>query len=206
MSLARIVDAFDGVTELPIEIPEVQDVVQRLGIQDEIVCVPVDGDPSKCRGVFYQFTKRDGVYGEPILVTLVVYSANLDTRWQRVICTKEIIHVTDAQAEKTHTSEEVDGLVEKLLGPLSTEDYGLADLQAAIDKLAMYQALIILFPDAAREEALQQVAAGVRTVEQVAEWASLPLPLVKFALMDDWPEIKKELVGLGAFAHEKAAE
>lgn len=205
MSLAHIADAFDGVTDLPIEIPEVQDVVQRLGIQDEIVCVPANSDPFKCRGVFYQFTKRDGVYGEPVLVTLIVYSENLDIRWQRVICTKEIIHVTDRQAEKTHTPEEVTGLVDKLLGPLSTEDYGLADLQAAIDKLAMYQALIILFPDSARDEARQQIAAGNRTVEQVAEWASLPLPLVKFALDDDWPEVKEELLGFGK-RHEKAAE
>jgi hypothetical protein len=55
----------------------------------------------------------------------------------------------DGNAEKTNTSDELQGLIDKIIGPLSTEDFGLADLMAAKDKLAIYQALGVIFPDAA---------------------------------------------------------
>jgi hypothetical protein len=69
--------------------------------------------------------------------------------WQRLVCAKELIHVMDGNAEKTNTSDELQGLIDKIIGPLSTEDFGLADLMAAKDKLAIYQALGVIFPDAA---------------------------------------------------------
>lgn len=194
MSLTRLVAAFTQARELPIEIPEVRDVVVSFGIQDKIICIPEASDPGKCRGVYYQFTTRDGVYADPILTSLIVYSGNLDVPWQRVICAKEMIHIMDAQAEKTRTQEEVQGLLDKLLGPLSTEDYGLADLMAAVDKLALYQSLIFLFPDLARDDARAQIAAHTRTPEQIAVWAALPLPLSNLVIGDDWPDLKKILL------------
>jgi hypothetical protein len=36
------------------------------------------------------------------------------------------------------------GLIEKIIGPLSTEDFGLADLMAAKDKPAVYQAAALI--------------------------------------------------------------
>lgn len=194
MTLQRLVAAFEKVTELPIEIPDVRDMVVSFGIQDRIICVPEDSDAGKCRGVYYQFTTRDGVYADPNFISLIVYSQNLDKDWQRVICAKEMIHIMDAQAEKTRTEQEVQDLVDKLLGPMSTEDFGLADLMAAVDKLALYQSLIFLFPDAARDEARSQIAQKNRTPKQIAEWASLPLSLSDLVISDDWPELKKVLL------------
>lgn len=192
--LARLVSHFAEAKELPIEIPDVRDAVISFGIQDQIICIPEQSDPGKCRGVYYQFTYRERLYGDTSLVSLIVYSANLDVPWQRVICAKEMIHIMDGQAEKTHTEEEVQGLIDKLLGPLSTEDYGLADLMAAVDKLALYRSLTFLFPDAARDDARAQIAEKKRTPEQIAQWASLPLPLSDLVISDDWPELKKELL------------
>ena len=89
MSLARLIAKFAGVAELPVEIPEVRDAIVALGFQDDIVFVPENIDPGKLRGVIYRYTKRDGVYGEPKLCTLIVYSQNLPIEWQRVVCGKE---------------------------------------------------------------------------------------------------------------------
>lgn len=193
MTLVRLVTKFAEVRELPIEIPEVRDAVVSFGIQDQIICVPADSDPGKCRGVYYQFTHRKKLYGDPNLVSLIVYSARLDVPWQRVICAKEMIHIMDGQSEKTRTEEEVQGLIDKLLGPLSTEDYGLADLMAAVDKMALYQSLTFLFPDAAREAARD--AAKKKKPEEIAAWASLPLPLSNLVISDEWPDLKKALLG-----------
>ena len=110
--------------------------------------------------MYYQFTKRNGVYSDPLLCTLIVYSSKLSLDWQRLVCAKELIHVMDGKEEKTETAEELEGLIEKLIGPLSTEDFGLADLMAGKGKLAVYQALAVLFPDSARDDALKRIACG----------------------------------------------
>ena len=109
-----------------------------------------------------------------------------------MVCCKEIVHVLDRQEGKTNKADDVLALVDKLLGPLSSEDYGMADLMAATDRLALYQALAILFPSAAREIALNKIKE--KTIVEIAEWASIPEPLIRFALDPDWPQLREQLL------------
>ncbi|MGO4449136.1 hypothetical protein AB4Y96_09430 [Phyllobacterium sp. TAF24] len=190
----KLIDTFAGRIELPIEVTEASDVLVNFGIQDEIILSPADTDPGKVRGIFYQFTKHPAVYAAPHLVTLIVYSQNVDLGWQRLICCKELIHLCDGKDERTDKVEEVSSLVEKLLGPLSTEDYGLADLMAAVDKLAIYQALAILFPLAARDVAILAMDAGERTIDEIVEWVQLPPKLVELVLSEEWPGLMEAIV------------
>jgi hypothetical protein len=194
MSLQRVVEAFGGTTDLPIEIPDVRDEVTRLGFQDQIIFSGQDADPGKCRGVFYQFTTRDRPYSDPVLQTLIVYNSRLSVPWQRMVCCKEMVHLMDRRVEQTRTSDEVQGLLDKLLGPFSTEDYGIADLMAAHDRLALYQALPILFPDAARADALAELAANRKSKTEIYEWTALPPVLVEMVLDESWPALKHDLM------------
>jgi hypothetical protein len=194
MSLQRVVEAFAGSIDLPIEIPEVRDEVIRLGFQDRIIFSGQDADPGKCRGVFYQFTTRNGVYADPVMQTLIVYNSRLTVPWQRMVCCKEMVHLMDRRVEQTRTSDEVQGLLDKLLGPFSTEDYGIADLMAAHDRLALYQALPILFPDASRADALAELAAHRKSKAEIVEWAALPPVLVEMVLDESWPALKNDLM------------
>jgi hypothetical protein len=191
---SRLVEYFSETTELPIEIPDIRTKIVEFGIQDEIIFFPQDMDPGKLRGVYYQYTTRNAVYGDAILCSLIVYSSRLSIEWQRVVCCKELIHILDGQAERTKTPEEVLGLVDKLLGPLSTEDFGIADFMAAKDRLALYQALALLFPAAARREAVQRLASGEDDIESIAEWACLPIALARVVMSDDWPELSSGLL------------
>jgi hypothetical protein len=101
----------------------------------------------------------------------------------------------DGKAEKTNTPDELQGLIDKIIGPLSTEDFGLADLMAAKDKLAVYQALGVIFPDAARVDALRAIESGM-TKQQVMEQASIPMQFVNLVLADEWPAIKKDICAI----------
>jgi hypothetical protein len=196
MSLLNVIKHFDSVRELPIEIPEIRDVVLTMGFQDSIVFVPCQKmDPAKLRGAFYQYTTHPGVYASPQFRTLIVYSAKLAKDWQRLVCAKELIHVLDGKAEKTKTEDELQGLIDKLIGPLSTEDFGLADIMAAKDKLALYQALAVLFPDAARTDALAQIKAG-KTVEDISEQASIPPRFVQLVLKEEWPSLRSDICAI----------
>lgn len=183
--LNKLVESFAGRVELPIEVDEIVDAIKDLGWQDEIYLFPVDSDPTRVRGAFRQFTYQKAVYGEPQLVTHIVYSKNVSLAWQRVISVKELVHIYDSVAAKTDTEEEVSQLLDRLVGPLSSEDYGLVDLQAAKDRLALYQALPLLLPKAALKIARENGLAP----ELVAERACMPIELVSLILSDEWQDL-----------------
>jgi hypothetical protein len=100
-----------------------------------------------------------------------------------------LVHIFDRRAEQTDKPEEVSELIEQILGPLSTEDYGFADVQAAADRLALYQCLPLLFPHAALRQAKTAVRSGDRTIDQVAEAACIPLQFVRLMLTEEWEKL-----------------
>lgn len=187
----KLLQRFANRTTFPIEVGEVADALVALGCQDKFIFSPEEMDTGRLRGTFYQYTWRPRPYAEPELHTIIVYSSTDSLVWQRVISCKELIHVCDVPAAKTSTLEEISALIEKLLGPVSTEDYGLADVMASVDRLALYQALAVLFPLSLREVALASMRASPETctAEVIAEWAKLPVGLARLVLSDQWPEI-----------------
>ncbi len=193
--LREIINTFSDRTELPIDVDEVADAITNAGFQDQIRFYDVAADPARIRGVFDQFTYRPGVYADPELVTLIPYNSNETLCWQRVICCKEMMHIFDSELEKTDTEEEIPDFLDKLLGPLSTDDFGLADFMAAKDKVALYQCLPLLFPNAALKIAREAVQQGIKTPQEVADWAKLPLKLVELMLEEEWDTINGALIG-----------
>lgn len=196
MYLKNLFDAVSQTTLMPLEISELAAELVRVGCQDQITFIPVDVDPREVRGIFYRYTQHPRPYADPELVTLIVYSKNIPLDLQRIVCCKELIHTCDSDVERTNTEEEVQGLLDKLLGPLSTEDFGMADIMAAKDKLALYQALSIVFPDSAREQARELIAEGRKTVADVARWVCLPVGLVELVLGDEWLQIRDVIITL----------
>jgi hypothetical protein len=197
MSLAKLIHQFSEAEKLPVEIPEIRDAIVALGFQDEIIFHPEPIDPAQLRGVFYQYTLRDPPpYGDQRLCTLIVYSGMLPVDWRRVVCGKELIHVMDARVAHTKTADEINDLLIKLLGPFSTEDFGLADFVAAKDKLALYQILPVLFPVSARKSAAAKLASGEKTIEEIAAWACLPLQLTRMVMAEDWIAFEKEICAI----------
>ncbi|MFC3165408.1 hypothetical protein [Ciceribacter thiooxidans] len=197
MYLKNLINAVASLDSMPIEVEELTKHIIAAGCQDSIIFHPVDEDPGAFQGLFYQYTTHAGVYSTPDFVTLIVFSKHLPLEWQRLVCCKELIHACDSDVERTNTADEVEALLEKVLGPLTSQDFGLADLMAAKDKLAIYQALALLFPPEAWAQALAYVKAAddeAAAVERVARWACIPKDLVAFALTDDWPSLRTALL------------
>ena len=191
----KIIEGTSNTDSMPIEVSDVVNIITENGHQDNIILVPENTDPRQLLGVYYQYTTRAAVYGTPNFTTLIIFSCNVCVEWQRVICCKEMVHICEKKFEQTHTQEEVVGLIEGLLGPLSTENYGIADLMAGKDRLAVYQALGILFPAAARKRAVEAISNGSKTAFDVAKWVCLPLSLVEVVLLPEWPEFFETISG-----------
>ena len=193
--LKELIERFEQRTELPIEVEEIASAIVELNLQDHLFFFDVSADPSKIRGAFYQFRYRPGVYADPLLISLIPYNSNDSLDWQRVICCKEMMHIFDSDLERTDTKEEVPEFLDKLLGPLSTDDFGLADFMAAKDKIAVYQCLPLLLPRAALQAGRQAVSAGHLTAEEIAEKAVMPVNLVRLMLEEEWDRLNGILVG-----------
>ena len=191
--LKELIKKFEAQVELPVEVAEIADAIVDAGVQDEIHFVPVDADASSIRGAFARFRYQPGVYAEPVWVTHIPYNSNDSLEWQRVVCCKEMIHLFDSDLERTDTEEEVPEFLEKLLGLLSTEDYGVADIMASKDRLALYQCLPLLMPKAALKIAREAVAAGTASAEDVAAWAVMPIDLVRLMLHEHWENLNGAL-------------
>ena len=194
--LKKLIEKFRAVEKLPIEIDEIRNAVLSLGVQDRVIfCADAEMAVSRLRGVFYQYRQRSLPYGDPDNITLIVYPEKVPVAWQRVICCKELIHLFDHQVERTDTVEELDGLIKRLLGPLSADDLSIFDLMAAKDHLALYQAIPLLFPLAARTRILSDIESGAKTLQQVADEACLPLEVIILGTSDEWPRLSEDLIG-----------
>jgi len=187
--LSDLIEYFSRMHELPIKIEDIASQINAMGIQDEIYIFQADTNPTKVRGGFHQFTYSKGVYADPQRVTHIVCSKNVPLEWRRVICAKELVHIFDTTAARTSTKEEASQLLDRLVGPLSSEDYGLVDLQAAQDRLALYQSLPLLMPNAALSVARDSVARNLKTIEDVSRWACMPIEFVRLMLSDEWKDV-----------------
>lgn len=189
-----LISEFATRNEVPVEINEIRDAVIKLGMQDQIVFIGRPVDLQKIWGAIYQYTTHSSSYAQPDLHTIIAYNTNLPVSWQRVVCCKELVHIFDRKEERTNTPEHVVELAEKILGPMSSEDFGFGDVMALKDKIALYQSLPLLFSNTARNAAITSIGEGRQTEKSVADAAALPLPLVKLMLSDEWPGIAEEFL------------
>ena len=194
--LKRLIEKFDSVEVLPVEIEEIRAAIISLGVQDRIILYPDSKmDSTRLRGFFYRYRDRSVVYGDPENITLIAFSSSETPAWQRIICCKEMVHIFDDDDERTNTLAELDGLIKRLPWSQSSDEISIFDVMATKDHLALYQAIPLLFPLAAREKALRAIASGSRTFEQIVEESCLPSELVRLVLTDEWPKLSAKLTG-----------
>lgn len=187
----RLLEKLKAVESLPIEITELRDHIIEIGVQDRIIICIEDMDPRILRGMLYQYSHRPILYGEIEQVSLIVVSEHMSPEWKRLVCAKEMVHILDGPSEQTNTPEDVMGLIEKLLGPLSTEDVSHTDYMALVDRIALYKGLALLFPDRARDWALTELSAGRKEIGDIASVVKIPEEFVSDVLDEAWPDMMK---------------
>lgn len=195
MSLRSLVEFFSAGTRLPIDPTDVANKATSLGFHDEINFVGVEMErPQALKGMFRSYVRPTGVYAEPIVCADIYYDRRLTRDWMRLVCCKEVLHVFDNRHQQTHTRDEV----AKLIGDISTgilggsiEGWGLHGLS---DKLALFQALAILFPLDAREALLPAFQNKTLTLADLAAAADLPAEFVAVIMHDDWVSVHEMIL------------
>lgn len=189
--LKNLVTNLENRVETPIEVSEVRDLIVTSGLQEKIIfCRDDKMDTDKLRGVFCQYIERCSVYGEPERTTLIVYSGNMPLDWQRMVCCKELVHVFDQKEEMTDTIQELDGLLSRILAPMSEDEFNISDIMATKDRLALYQAIPLLLPLAKIKKSKHEG----RSSYELAREVCVPERLVSLAMQEDWPNLISSLV------------
>lgn len=187
---------FDSRTEFPIEIDEICAALVEMGYQDKISVSPEEMNTDELLGTYAQWTEHGGVYGEPILVSMVVYPSNIGLFEQRVICAKELVHLCDARVTKSNTEEEILELATVLSSRNgASEGMPITSLKVASDVVAQSKGLMLLFPKAARIIAREKIATNAMTIQELSEKIQMPINIIEDMLEEEWEEMA-ELVSI----------
>lgn len=171
MHLKKLLAHFDNYTRLPIGVNTVKDQIIELGIQDEIRFHDVDIDPFVLRGLIYRYTKHNAAYGEPIFCSEICLAKDQEHEWRRLVAVKELLHITDTEAQTAQSEHAVEKLIERLSLPFEVREETRSSLN---DRHHVLAALGILVPKDCRDILRQMRAEDRITDIDVARMAKIP--------------------------------
>lgn len=186
MSAFKLVQLFEDRTHFPVHLNEVRDSVARLHGADGITFKAVDIDKDILRGICLHWQPLPRPYAEPEAHIEVLYAEDLEPEWQRLVITKELIHVLDKQEHRIENEAQLDDLVRRMARRPELRDP--MNWREMSDRVGLYQALGVLFPKAARDLIKDKYDQDRISDEMIAHRAGLPLEFVSFVMSDDWDE------------------
>ena len=180
----NIYEHFATYDVLPVRLRDVRDQILETGHVNRIIRVPVTFRDFIISGGFHRF--RDlAPYASGQVVALIGYPDNLPEPLQRVIQVKEMLHVLDPDMATSPTKAKVDALIDDLMVEEAERAVGIP---AQYDHRGLLHAMCILLPRGALDIIRPIYKRDGCTLDEVAEWANLPKPLVQIALRDSWRE------------------
>lgn len=171
MLLKKLVEHFDCYERLPIPINAIRDQLIDLGIQDEIRFHLVDSDPNILRGLIYRYVKHKAPYSEPILCSDICLAKEQEYEWRRVVAAKELLHITDTEAQTAQSESAIEKLLERLSLPFELLEETRSSLN---DRTHILTALAILVPKQCREMLRELKAQDKITDIDIARMAKIP--------------------------------
>jgi len=178
MNTKNLLSYFSAKTDLPISPNEVASKIVSYGISDGVKFVGVSLDEKVVKGA--------GVYAEPVVCTEVYYVINDTTKWQRLVCCKELLHLFDTEGAKSASSAHISDLISNMC--LGSVSQGADDniIQTFTDHAMVFYAMAILLPLRARELMMSDYKSGKLTVDTISDWADIPIEAVQIVMSDAW--------------------
>lgn len=184
MSIQRLFAHFDTHTILPISPNTVRDQILELGVQDEIRFFFVDIEPGQLRGVLYKYLRRPRPYADPVLCANILIARDLPEEWQRVVATKELLHILDTDDFTAQSREAVSQLLVNFSVP---QEMRQPTNSFYSDWVQLILALAILVPKDSREILRNLIAQDKINFEDAARIAHVPSEFME-SILSDWFE------------------
>ncbi|BAB49065.1 hypothetical protein [Mesorhizobium japonicum] len=194
MSAAKLIQAFSKRTEVPIDIiDDVIPAVRKLGFDGEIYWFYADVDPTVLRGSVVHWSYPTSPGGPEINVAEITVAKALPDDWRRFVACKELIHLLDPVGSQVKSEADFAKLIERLSLPTEMQDFKEDGMKVLTDRIAITQALAVLFPLAARDELYGPFKEGKIPLADVARIVDIPTRYVALAMTEFYPPIYKFL-------------
>lgn len=180
----RLAQEFEDRTEFPVQLNDVRDAVLRLQAVDALTFKPVALNTATLLGVCYRYMYQPSPYSSEEDRVDILYAESLDSSGQRLVVTKELIHILDNGLHSVANPDEVDELVRRMARRPDLRESPF--MPERNDRFALAQALGILFPYAARELIKPKYDDGLVSDEMIARRAGIPEEFIDYLMSEDW--------------------
>jgi hypothetical protein len=185
MLIDKLLAHFDDYQELPIDVNDIRERLIAMGIQDEITFHFVKMDDQKIRGILYRYTRRPGVYAEPIFCSDICIAQDQGDEtesWHRLVAVKELLHMSDCSNLTAASEEAVDNLFTAFSLPPDVRVPEITEKKSVLnDRVRTYVALAILIPRACRD-ALRELFPHRLTDSEIALMAGVPVRYIPMVM------------------------
>ncbi|MBG1233994.1 hypothetical protein [Aestuariivirga litoralis] len=203
MNVIDFITYFSGITSVPIDLED--HVIPKLveaKLTDEIYpFYDSKLPPGKLTGHFVQEIIPTDAEGGTKRMATITYGANTD-EMQRLAACKEAMSLFDPEHCQVNNQEEYDALVSKIVLPPELVDAVNEDGKVLTDRIAVLQAIAVLFPMAARNLLLPKYQEKKITLEEIAELVELPPFAARYVMSDTWPKTHENLLKLLQHIHQ----
>lgn len=193
MLLKKLIEHFDTYERLPVSINAIRDQIIELGMQDEITFHYVDTNPKILRGLIFRYIYRPVLYAEPKFCSFVCLSKEQEYEWQRLVAAKELLHITDTEAETAQSEKAVEKLLERLSLPFEIREETASSWN---DRNHIIPALAILVPKECRVILRSLHEQGKITPIDVARMAKIPERFGSFVISEHFEVILEAVLTL----------
>jgi hypothetical protein len=201
MYAAMLIRKFSEVGTLPVQVEDVQKIIMASRAADEINYIGVDINAKILMGMNHTVQKtveRLGPYSDPVYCYDIYMANSLTDQEKRLVQCKELIHIWDPSWCKTDKLAEYENLVARIVLPP-----GLIDAvkvkdgdQDATDRVAILQALAVLFPMKVRNLLMPKMIEGKLDLDEIAGMADIPASYVAVAMSPVWDNVHNFLINL----------
>ena len=195
MLVRDLIEHFSGREIAPIEIDAVIEHMRSIGVKEEIYYWTADIDPGILQGEMAHWSYPDN-NGDSHPVVDITVSKHLSIESQRLVTCKELIHILDAEAARVREADAIRHLIERIVLPPDFLELKKDGIGAINDKLAIYQAVAILFPFAMRQLLKSKVEEGLISAKDIANIISIPERFVLIVLNDAWDRFYQALLSV----------
>ena len=191
MSVCKLLEAFQSIDIVPMPVSRIVEALRDLGVTDEIrYAYDLELDPKVMLGFLHRVESRRG---RKRYISTITY-AKVGHELERLVVTKELIHVVDPVEVRISDRDGVKHLIERIVLPPELSYSADDSEEVKNDRYAIYEAIALLFPLAARNRIYADYMANRITLAKIADQAELPMAYVAPVMTGHWPAIVTALI------------
>lgn len=203
MKISDLIRHFMAVESVPLDIEDdIVPVLRDNGVKDDFFVFEVEMDDASLRGKLvhwepWEYPTGPGRDDTVVCVADIYIAKSLPPEWKRLVACKELLHVLDSEECRVYKPDDIDNLIRRIGLPIEAQDPIADGTQVQSDRMAIYEAVAVLFPMAVRNLLMPAYKADKLTIDDIASLIDIPPRYVWVVMHEVWDRAHADFAGLG---------